>query len=114
MPCEIASLQAERSHTGPGSRAARPPDEHAPQRVELEEEELRPPLEGQVLVQTRFSAISPGTEMLFYRGLVPENMPLDATIPALRCAPGLGATACTRNSRVAASAAGDTPMTRPM
>jgi 2-desacetyl-2-hydroxyethyl bacteriochlorophyllide A dehydrogenase len=54
----------------------------APQRVELEEEELRPPAEGQVLVRTLLSGISPGTEMLFYRGLVPENMPLDATIPA--------------------------------
>jgi 2-desacetyl-2-hydroxyethyl bacteriochlorophyllide A dehydrogenase len=37
----------------------------------------------QVLVQTLVSAISAGTEMLFYRGQVPAGMPLDETIPSL-------------------------------
>jgi len=34
-------------------------------------------------VKTLVSAISPGTEMLFYRGQVPEDMEIDSTIPAL-------------------------------
>jgi len=37
----------------------------------------------QVLVETLVSAISAGTELLFYRGLVPDEMPMDAAIPAL-------------------------------
>lgn len=55
----------------------------APGRVEVREETLAPPGAGQVLVETLVSAISPGTEMLVYRGQVPAGMPLDATIPAL-------------------------------
>jgi len=41
------------------------------------------PAADQVLVRTRFSAISPGTEMLVYRGQWPEGVPLDSTIEAL-------------------------------
>jgi 2-desacetyl-2-hydroxyethyl bacteriochlorophyllide A dehydrogenase len=37
----------------------------------------------EVLVQTRYSAISPGTEMLVYRGQWPPGVPVDATIAAL-------------------------------
>jgi 2-desacetyl-2-hydroxyethyl bacteriochlorophyllide A dehydrogenase len=45
---------------------------------------MLPPLApDQVLVQTRVSAISAGTELLFYRGQVPAGMPLDAGIAAL-------------------------------
>jgi 2-desacetyl-2-hydroxyethyl bacteriochlorophyllide A dehydrogenase len=55
----------------------------APGRVEVREEALGPPAAGQVVVETLVSAISPGTEMLVYRGRVPRGMPLDATIPAL-------------------------------
>ncbi len=42
------------------------------------------PSADQVLVRTSFSAISPGTEMLVYRGLWPANVPADSTIPALK------------------------------
>jgi 2-desacetyl-2-hydroxyethyl bacteriochlorophyllide A dehydrogenase len=41
------------------------------------------PTADQVLVQTHFSAISPGTEMLVYRGQWPAGVPLDSTIEAL-------------------------------
>jgi 2-desacetyl-2-hydroxyethyl bacteriochlorophyllide A dehydrogenase len=47
-------------------------------------EEILPPLDkGQVLVKTRFSAISSGSEMLIYRGLFPEDMVADLTLPGL-------------------------------
>ena len=48
------------------------------EKVEVVEEEIGGPQENQVLVKTLVSAISPGTEMLFYRGLVPEEMAIDA------------------------------------
>jgi len=35
------------------------------------------------MVQTLVSAISPGTELLFYRGQMPPDLSVDATIPAL-------------------------------
>jgi 2-desacetyl-2-hydroxyethyl bacteriochlorophyllide A dehydrogenase len=55
----------------------------APCRVEIREEPLIPPAADEVLVQTQISAISPGTEMLFYRGQIPAGMAADATIAAL-------------------------------
>jgi 2-desacetyl-2-hydroxyethyl bacteriochlorophyllide A dehydrogenase len=55
----------------------------APEKVEIREEEIPDPGAGQLLVKTQVSAISAGTEMLVYRGLVPEDMALDATISAL-------------------------------
>jgi len=55
----------------------------APQEVEIREEPLAPPGPGQVLVQTLISAISPGTEMLIYRGQAPRDLAVDETIPAL-------------------------------
>jgi 2-desacetyl-2-hydroxyethyl bacteriochlorophyllide A dehydrogenase len=36
-----------------------------------------------VLVRTRLSAISAGTELLIYRGLAPAGMPADASLPSL-------------------------------
>lgn len=54
-----------------------------PGQVEIKEEEIEAPGEGQVLVQARLSAISPGTERLFLRGLVPEDLALDGTIDSL-------------------------------
>jgi 2-desacetyl-2-hydroxyethyl bacteriochlorophyllide A dehydrogenase len=51
--------------------------------VTVREEPLGRPAAGQVLVQTLVSAISPGTEMLVYRGHVPAGMPLDSTLPVL-------------------------------
>jgi 2-desacetyl-2-hydroxyethyl bacteriochlorophyllide A dehydrogenase len=55
----------------------------APGQVELREESLPAPASGQVLVQTVCSAISPGTEMLVYRGQFPRDLQVDETIPAL-------------------------------
>lgn len=58
----------------------------APRRIEVVDEALPPGGPGQVLVRTEVSAISPGTEMLFYRGQVPtktaEEMAVDATLDA--------------------------------
>ncbi len=55
----------------------------APYQVIVKEEPL-PPLErNRVLVETLASAISPGTELLIYRGQAPTNIPMDETIPAL-------------------------------
>jgi threonine dehydrogenase-like Zn-dependent dehydrogenase len=55
----------------------------APCRVDVLEEPVPPPAAGQVLVQTLASAISPGTELLIYRGQAPTDLPLDETITAL-------------------------------
>jgi 2-desacetyl-2-hydroxyethyl bacteriochlorophyllide A dehydrogenase len=55
----------------------------APREVTVQEEELPAPGSGQVLVKTEISAISPGTEMLIYRGYFPDDMAVDATIEAL-------------------------------
>ncbi|WP_348758198.1 zinc-dependent alcohol dehydrogenase [Candidatus Methylocalor cossyra] len=42
--------------------------------------ELRP---GTLLVEAHCSAISPGTESLIFRGDLPEDWPLDSTLPSL-------------------------------
>ncbi|MEJ2672040.1 MAG: zinc-binding alcohol dehydrogenase [Deltaproteobacteria bacterium] len=55
----------------------------APQQVAIQREPLPSPSFGQLLVQTIISAISPGTELLIYRGLAPSDMAKDATIAAL-------------------------------
>ncbi len=55
-----------------------------PGEVAVCEEPVPQPAEGQVLVQTLASAISAGTEMLFYRGQVPPDMAVDETISALQ------------------------------
>ena len=55
----------------------------APGRVTVREETLPMPGPSQVLVQTAFSAISPGTEMLLYRGEFPPELAIDASIPDL-------------------------------
>lgn len=55
----------------------------APFTVAVREEPLPPPAAGQVMVGTETSAISPGTELLFYRGQVSPDMALDVNIPAL-------------------------------
>ena len=41
------------------------------------------PAAGQMLVETIVSAISAGTEMLFYRGQAPRGIPVDSHLPAL-------------------------------
>lgn len=55
----------------------------SPRRVEVRREELPPPRPGQVTVRTRLSAISPGTELLIYRGEAPAEMQADSSIAAL-------------------------------
>jgi 2-desacetyl-2-hydroxyethyl bacteriochlorophyllide A dehydrogenase len=55
----------------------------APYEVHVREEELPRPATGQILVRTLVSAISPGTELLMYRGQAPADISLDETIPAL-------------------------------
>jgi len=55
----------------------------APGQVELREESMPAPAPEQVLVKTICSAISPGTEMLVYRGQFPRDLPVDESIPAL-------------------------------
>jgi len=55
----------------------------APGKVEWREELLSEPAEGEVLVQTLYSAISAGSELLIYRGEAPQDLAADATISAL-------------------------------
>jgi 2-desacetyl-2-hydroxyethyl bacteriochlorophyllide A dehydrogenase len=54
-----------------------------PGRVVVKTGPVPQPAAGEVLVETRCSAISPGTEMLVYRGQWPEGVPVDSTIGAL-------------------------------
>ncbi len=54
-----------------------------PRHVALREEELPAPGPGQVLVRTLLSAISPGTELLIYRGQAPRGLAADATLASL-------------------------------
>lgn len=56
----------------------------APYQMRVRWEELGPPGPGQLLVRTLASGISAGTEMLLYRGEMPEGMALDAAIPSLQ------------------------------
>ncbi len=55
----------------------------AKQRVELRSLPLPPPQHDQVLVKTRYSAISPGTEGMIFEGRFPQNAAQDATIKSL-------------------------------
>lgn len=54
-----------------------------PGKIRLERETIAPLEADQLLVRTEYSAISAGTERLFYRGEVPSGLELDETIPAL-------------------------------
>jgi threonine dehydrogenase-like Zn-dependent dehydrogenase len=55
----------------------------APQQVAVRSEPLPSPSFGQVLVRSIISAISPGTELLIYRGLAPRDLAKDETIATL-------------------------------
>jgi 2-desacetyl-2-hydroxyethyl bacteriochlorophyllide A dehydrogenase len=55
----------------------------APLRVELEPVDVRAPIEGELLVRTRWSGISGGTELLAYRGELEADAPRDETIGSL-------------------------------
>lgn len=53
----------------------------APRKIEIRASTPRAPQEGEVRIRALYSGISSGTEMLVYRGLVPDHIPLDRTIP---------------------------------
>jgi 2-desacetyl-2-hydroxyethyl bacteriochlorophyllide A dehydrogenase len=55
----------------------------APFKVEVRTETLPEPKDGEVVVETLLSAISPGTEMLIYRGQFPSDSVVDTSIPVL-------------------------------
>ena len=55
----------------------------APGAVEVCTEEMSPPQGNELLIETVVSAISAGTEMLFYRGQVPAGMAADSSIAGL-------------------------------
>jgi 2-desacetyl-2-hydroxyethyl bacteriochlorophyllide A dehydrogenase len=52
--------------------------------VTLRDEPLDPPDAHEVMVETLVSAISPGTEMLFYRGEIEEGTAVDAVLEGYR------------------------------
>lgn len=56
----------------------------APFSVEVREATLPEPEPDQVLVKTRCSAVSAGTELLVYRGQLPEAIPLESTLASLQ------------------------------
>jgi 2-desacetyl-2-hydroxyethyl bacteriochlorophyllide A dehydrogenase len=54
-----------------------------PHQVKVQEEQISSPGPGQVLVKTLMSAISPGTELLIYRGQAPQDLQVDTSLEAL-------------------------------
>ena len=56
----------------------------APFQLEVREASLPAPGAGELRVKTLFSAVSAGTELLFYRGQIPATMSLDSTLETLR------------------------------
>jgi len=54
-----------------------------PHEIELLQDSLPSPRSGEVLIKTHLSAISPGTEMLVYRGEFPPKLPADKNITTL-------------------------------
>ena len=55
----------------------------APHQISVREETIPAPGPGQLLVKTLMSAISPGTELLIYRGQAPQDLPADTSLEAL-------------------------------
>jgi 2-desacetyl-2-hydroxyethyl bacteriochlorophyllide A dehydrogenase len=55
----------------------------APRQVQVREQQVPEPKDGQLLVHTLYSGISAGTEMLAYRAEIDQQVPLDSSIPAL-------------------------------
>jgi 2-desacetyl-2-hydroxyethyl bacteriochlorophyllide A dehydrogenase len=56
----------------------------AERRVECREVALAAPGKGEVLIKSRCSAISPGTEAMIFSGAFPKNTALDASIESLK------------------------------
>lgn len=65
------------------ARSARSVRFTGPREVAVRDREVPEPDAHEVCVRAEVSAISPGTELLIYRGEVPEEMPADETIDAL-------------------------------
>lgn len=55
----------------------------APKKVEIREEALPSPQKGHARVRAILSAISPGTEMLIYRGDAPQDLSADESLSSL-------------------------------
>lgn len=55
-----------------------------PGKVEIRQEEFEPASGQDLLVATVRSAVSAGTELLFYRGQIPSGMSVDSTIDSLQ------------------------------
>jgi len=55
----------------------------APYEIEIRETALRAPGPAEFLVETQFSAISSGTELMIYRGQAPTELTADESITAL-------------------------------
>src|SRR6516162_1083037 len=70
--------------TGPGARAARALVFERPGRIGLAPVDVGEPAADEVLVRTLWSGISPGTEMLAYRGQLDPRLPLDERLGTLR------------------------------
>ena len=62
----------------------RPRHHVAPRTVEVAESPLPPLARDDILIRTRYSAISAGTESLIYRGRFPQDLEQDSTIASLR------------------------------
>lgn len=56
----------------------------APGKIEIRQQELGALAADEVLVRTKVSGISAGTEMLVYRGQLPEDLALDVSIKAFK------------------------------
>jgi 2-desacetyl-2-hydroxyethyl bacteriochlorophyllide A dehydrogenase len=54
-----------------------------PYKIEIHEKTLQPLEPDEMLVETQYSAISPGTELLIYRGEAPRELAADENIKAL-------------------------------
>ncbi|HEY0706778.1 MAG TPA: zinc-binding alcohol dehydrogenase [Polyangia bacterium] len=54
-----------------------------PRAIEIVDGECPAPGHGEVLVMTRVSALSAGTELLAYRGQLPPDMAVDETLPGM-------------------------------
>ncbi|HEX6939225.1 MAG TPA: zinc-binding alcohol dehydrogenase [Longimicrobiales bacterium] len=78
------SSAVERVGAGAAVVRCRVVEHVAPRVVRVVEEPLGAPGPGRVLVATRVSAISAGTELLVHRGEVPAGVALDESIEALR------------------------------
>ena len=55
----------------------------APRRIEIRDQDVSEPGEGEVRIETDLSGISAGTELLLYRGQLPGGTILDEALPSL-------------------------------